>query len=97
MVRLFGISPAVRAGRDIIAKVSAELTRRLACHALEELGEERGIGEIKLITDAGNGLVAVLEFNLDAGDQGIVYPLLGTLAAHLANDGAHVTWREAQA
>ena len=75
--------------------LSAELTWRLACHALEELGEEGGIGEIHLIADGGNGLVGVFEFNFDAGNQGIVYPLLSALAAHLTNDCTHVTRREA--
>ena len=77
--------------------LSAELTWRLACHALEELGEEGGIGEIHLIADGGNGLVGVFEVDFDAGDQGIVNPLLGALAAHLLDDGAHVTGCEAQA
>ena len=74
-----------------------EFFRGHACHALEEFGQKRGVGEIHVVTDAGDGLVGVLEVDFDAGDQGIVNPLLGTLAAHLPDDGAHVAGREAQA
>jgi len=67
-----------------------------ARHALEELGEERRVGEVHLVADGGDGLVGVHQVNLDAGDQGVVDPLLATLAAHLLDDGAQVAWREAQ-
>ncbi len=73
-----------------------ELGGREACHALEELGKERLIGKIHVIGDLGDGFVAVLEVYLDAGDQSIVNPLLGALAAHPGDDGAQVSWRETQ-
>ena len=67
-----------------------------ACHSFKEFGHEGRIGKIQVIGDAGDRFVAVLEVNLDAGDQGIVDPLLGTLAAHAADDSAQVAWRETQ-
>lgn len=68
-----------------------------ARHSLEELDHERWIGKIHVVCNVRNGFVAVLELDLDASDKGIVDPLLGTLAAHLSDDGAHVTWCDTQA
>ena len=75
----------------------AEFFRGHACHAFEEFGQERGVGEIHVVADAGDGLVGVLEVDFDAGDQGVVNPLFGALAAHLLDDCAHVSRCETQA
>ena len=37
-----------------------------ACHALEELDEERRVGEVHLFGDSGDWFVGVLEVYLDA-------------------------------
>ena len=60
------------------------------CQPLEELRKEGGIGEIVVIRDPCDGLFRIFQFYFDLCEQGIVYPLLGRLAADSMDDAAEM-------
>ena len=74
----------------------AELLGSHSRHAFKKLGEKRLVGEIHVVANAGDGLAGVAQVDLDARDQCLVDPLLGTLAACLLDHRAQVTGRDAQ-
>ena len=64
--------------------------------SFEVFAEERRIGEVQLFSDLGDRFVAVHELHLDAGDERTVYPFLGCDTAGLADDGAKITFSQAE-
>ena len=48
-----------------------------------------------VVGNLGDGFVGVLQFDLDAQDEGAVNPLLGCDVAGLADDGAQIASGEA--
>ena len=66
-----------------------------ACLALEVLAEEGWIGEVEVFGDLVDGLVGVHQVHLDADDERLVNPPLGSDAAGLTDDGTEVTFGKA--
>ena len=75
----------------------AVLLRRHARHTLEVLAEERGVGEVHLVGYLGRTLVGMAQLHLDTCHDGVVNPLLGSLAADLLHQCAHVAGRQEEA
>ncbi len=63
-------------------------------HSLEVFAEKGRVGKVQVIGYLGNVFVGMLQFHLDAGRNGFVYPFLGRFATNFLHQGAHITGRQ---
>ena len=69
------------------------------CHtrlAIEELGEERGIGEVQVFSDLPDRQIAVFQLQLGLLDDVSVNPLHGCLSADFPDDGSKMVGCQAE-